>query len=249
MTPVSEEATAISGDAHGRPDGRTPGPLVPPDPAARPADAAADGHDLLRRGEELLAGRHAHQAMTVLERARSLLPDRGAVHETLGRAYYAAYRYADAREAFARAVDLDPASDYGHFGLSLCLLHTGERTLAVGHLRLALAMRPDSETYQRTFDRVAAATATGGATTSGDSGAPGDSGPGGTRGGADSSDDLGEHGDGGLGGGVADLGHPGDPDRPGDSGTDPATPNGQPGRASQPHPSDRPAQPPTTDQP
>jgi tetratricopeptide (TPR) repeat protein len=114
----------------------------------------ADPYELFERGRELLANRHAHQAVTVLERAQALIPDRGSVCEALGRAYYASGRFAAAREQFARAVELDPANDYGHFGLALCLLKTGERNLALGHLRLALAMRPTSDAYRRALDRA-----------------------------------------------------------------------------------------------
>lgn len=117
----------------------------------------ADPYELFERGRELLANRHAHQAATVLERAQALIPDRGSVCEALGRAYYASGRFAAAKEQFARAVDLDPANDYGHFGLALCLLKTGERNLALGHLRLALAMRPASDAYRRALDRAARA--------------------------------------------------------------------------------------------
>jgi tetratricopeptide (TPR) repeat protein len=123
-------------------------------PAGEVSSVEADAYELFERGRALLAGRHAHQAVTVLERAQALVPDRGSVCEALGRAYYASGRFAAAKEQFAKAVDLDPANDYGHFGLALCLLKTGERGLALGHLRLALAMRPESGAYREALDRV-----------------------------------------------------------------------------------------------
>jgi tetratricopeptide (TPR) repeat protein len=121
----------------------------------------ADAYELFERGKSLLAGRHAHQAATVLERAQALAPDRGSVCEALGRAYYASGRFPEARAQFARAVELDPANDYGHFGLALCLLKTGERDLALGHLRLAVVMRPDSEAYRSAMRRAGATTPDG----------------------------------------------------------------------------------------
>jgi len=93
----------------------------------------------------------------VLERVRALVPERGSVCEALGRAYYAAGRPAAAQEQFAKAVEIDPTNDYAHFGLALCLLRAGEGRagesqgevdLAVGHLRLALAMRPEVDDYR-----------------------------------------------------------------------------------------------------
>jgi tetratricopeptide (TPR) repeat protein len=111
-------------------------------------------YELFRRGTELLAADHAHQAATVLERAHRLLPGKGSVSEALGRAYYRCGRPADARTQFAEVVENDPANDYAHFGLALCLARIGERTLAAGHLRLALAMRPGVAAYQEALARV-----------------------------------------------------------------------------------------------
>ena len=116
-----------------------------------------DVYELFRRGSELLAGRHAHQAVIALERARDAAPRHGSVREALARAYYAAGQPAAARAEFAAALELDPANDYAHFGLALCLAREGRRALAVGHLRLALAMRPEVESYQRALARLEAA--------------------------------------------------------------------------------------------
>jgi Flp pilus assembly protein TadD len=115
-----------------------------------------DPYELFRRGTELLAGGHPFQAATVLERAHRLLPGKGSVSEALGRAYYRCGRPADARAQFAEVLELDPANDYAHFGLALCLARVGEPTLAAGHLRLALAMRPGVAAYQEALARVTA---------------------------------------------------------------------------------------------
>jgi tetratricopeptide (TPR) repeat protein len=114
-------------------------------------------YELFRRGTELLASDHAHQAATVLERARQLLPGKGSVSEALGRAYYRCGRPADARAQFAEVLELDPTNDYAHFGLALCLARVGEPTLAAGHLRLALAMRPGVAAYEQALARITAA--------------------------------------------------------------------------------------------
>jgi tetratricopeptide (TPR) repeat protein len=113
-------------------------------------------YELFRRGTELLAADHAHQAATVLERAHRLLPGKGSVSEALGRAYYQCGRPAEARTQFAEVLEIDPTNDYAHFGLALCLARIGERTLAAGHLRLALAMRPGVTAYQEALARVTA---------------------------------------------------------------------------------------------
>jgi Flp pilus assembly protein TadD len=88
------------------------------------------------------------------ERARDAAPGHGSVREALGRAYYGAGRPAAAGEEFAKAIEIDPTNDYAHFGLALCLARGGERTRAIGHLRLAIAMRPGNPAYQRALSRV-----------------------------------------------------------------------------------------------
>jgi len=114
----------------------------------------ADAYELFRAGTELLAGRNPHQAVVVLERARALAPEQASVSEALGRAYYEAGRFGDARVAFAKVLEIDPTNDYAHFGLALCLSRAGEQVLAAGHLRLALAMRPGIPAYEEALARV-----------------------------------------------------------------------------------------------
>src|SRR6266511_3966862 len=71
----------------------------------------------------------------------------------LGRALYLAGRTAQARREFAKAVQIDPVNDYAHFGLALSCARTGERTRAIAHLKLAIAMRPSDE-YRQALARI-----------------------------------------------------------------------------------------------
>jgi Flp pilus assembly protein TadD len=107
-----------------------------------------------RRGSELLAAGHAHQAVISLEQARDAAPRHGSVREALGRAYYGAGRTSAAEAEFAEALEIDPSNDYAHFGLGLCLARGGKRARAVGHLRLAVVMRPEVDSYREALDRV-----------------------------------------------------------------------------------------------
>ncbi|HEY4790495.1 MAG TPA: tetratricopeptide repeat protein [Actinomycetes bacterium] len=109
---------------------------------------------MFRRGSELLAAGHAHQAVISLEQARDAAPGHGSVREALGRAYYGAGRTDAAAAEFTEALEIDPSNDYAHFGLGLCLARGGQRTRALGHLRLAVAMRPEVDTYRQALDRV-----------------------------------------------------------------------------------------------
>jgi Flp pilus assembly protein TadD len=113
-------------------------------------------YDLLMRGRAFLASGHPHQAAVVLGRAKLLEPEKASIREALGRALYMSGRNARARREFAKAVQIDPVNDYAHFGLALACARTGERTRAVAHLKLALAMRPGAAEYQEALDRLAA---------------------------------------------------------------------------------------------
>jgi len=123
-------------------------------PSIRRETIDLDTYELFQRGSELLAAGHAHQAVISLQRARDAAPGHGSVREALGRAYYGAGRTSAAEAEFTEALEIDPSNDYAHFGLGLCLARSGERTLAVGHLRLAVAMRPEVDTYRQALERV-----------------------------------------------------------------------------------------------
>ena len=133
--------------------GRSPAGLVL-DPSIRRETIDADTYELFQRGSQLLAAGHAHQAVISLEQARDAAPGHGSVREALGRAYYGAGRTSAAEAEFAQALEIDPSNDYAHFGLGLCLARSGKRARAVGHLRLAVAMRPEVDSYRQALDRL-----------------------------------------------------------------------------------------------
>lgn len=112
-------------------------------------------YTLVSRATDFLAEGHPHQAVMLLERAKLEEPDKGSIREALGRALYMTGRWARARREFAKAVALDPVNDYAHFGLGLSCARTGERTRAIAHLRLAVAMRPRDE-YREALERLTA---------------------------------------------------------------------------------------------
>jgi Flp pilus assembly protein TadD len=89
-----------------------------------------------------------------LSRAKLVEPDKGSIREALGRALFQTGRMARARREFAKAVQIDPVNDYAHFGLALACERTGQRTRAIAHLKLALAMRPGIEDYRQALARM-----------------------------------------------------------------------------------------------
>jgi Flp pilus assembly protein TadD len=111
-------------------------------------ESTQSAYEAYQEGSRLLDSANAHAAVVVLERARALEPDKGSIRETLGRAYFRTGRFVAAGDEFARAVELDPVNDYALFGLGLCRLRQGDRVGARGHLKLAVAMRPEMDAYR-----------------------------------------------------------------------------------------------------
>jgi Flp pilus assembly protein TadD len=111
-------------------------------------------YDLVERAREFLRTGHPHQAAMLLGRAKLIEPDKGSIRESLGRALYLAGRTARARREFAKAVQIDPVNDYAHFGLALSCARTGQRSRAIAHLKLAIAMRPGVEEYREALARL-----------------------------------------------------------------------------------------------
>jgi Flp pilus assembly protein TadD len=120
----------------------------------RSIDRPSRAYDLLERAKAFLASGHPHQAAMLLSEAKLLEPEKGSIREALGRALYQSGRTARARREFAKAVQIDPVNDYAHFGLALSCARTGERTRAIAHLKIAIAMRPGNPTYERALARI-----------------------------------------------------------------------------------------------
>jgi tetratricopeptide (TPR) repeat protein len=135
------------------------------DPGARSGLGGAGGggpnpdevYDLFRRGSDLLERGDFAAAAIPLERARAYEPDKTSIREALGRAYFRAQRYAEAREEFAAVVERSPVNDYAHFCLGRAFQMTGHRVEARRHLKLAAGLRPDREDYRKYLERVQAA--------------------------------------------------------------------------------------------
>jgi tetratricopeptide (TPR) repeat protein len=119
------------------------------------ADETETAYDLLQRGYALLEGRHHAQAAIVLERADRLEPGRASILEALGRAYYNSGQHERSRATFQQVLDLDPSAHYAHFAMGQSLKKLGRRKEAGTHLRLAVALSPDSALYRDALARLA----------------------------------------------------------------------------------------------
>ena len=115
---------------------------------------AESAYDLLRRGQALLASRHHAQAAIVLERADRLEPSKASILEALGRAYFNSNQPERARATFEQMLEIDPSAHYAHFALGQSLKRLGRRDEAGTHLRLAVALSPETELYRNALARL-----------------------------------------------------------------------------------------------
>lgn len=123
--------------------------------ASEPSNDDAPAYDLLMRAHDQLRRGNPHGAAMLLGRAKLIEPEKASIREALARALYLSGRTDRARREFAKAVQIDPVNDYAHFGLAMSCAKTGQRTRAIAHLKLAIAMRPGVEAYETALERLA----------------------------------------------------------------------------------------------
>ena len=131
--------------------------LMTQDDAERLAELAEreTAYGLFQRARALLRRRHNAQAAVLLERADRLEPRKGSIVEALARAYYNSGQHDRAEAAFRELLDIDPSAHYGHFGLGQSLKQLGRADEARIHLRLAVALAPNSTLYRNALARLA----------------------------------------------------------------------------------------------
>ncbi len=116
--------------------------------------AESEAYTLFRRGVDFLESGHPAQAAMLLARALLLEPGRNSIRETLGRAQFALGHFEQAADLFGAVAEDVPDCDYAHYALARCLKAMGREEEARGHLRLARALHPRSETYRQRLDGV-----------------------------------------------------------------------------------------------
>lgn len=111
-------------------------------------------YDLFQNGTRLLQAGDVHAAIVPLGRARALEPDKSSVREALGRAYFAAQRYADAAREFEAIIAKAPTDDYALFCMGRCLQQLGRHAEARAPLTLAATLRPERADYRLYRERA-----------------------------------------------------------------------------------------------
>ena len=119
-----------------------------------PAEERESAYELFQRGSRMLADRHPGAAAVLLERALALEPGKASILEALGQAHFNQGDHLRAAERFEAIVDADPLAHYAHFGLGLSRARLGDVQAARRHLRMAVFLKPDNESYQRALSRL-----------------------------------------------------------------------------------------------
>ena len=117
-------------------------------------DERESAYELFQRGSRMLADGHFGASAVLLERALVLEPGKASILEALGQAYFNQGSPALAAERFDAIVRADPLAHYAHFGLGLSRARLGDARSARRHLRMAVFLKPENESYQRALARL-----------------------------------------------------------------------------------------------
>ena len=98
-----------------------------------------------QEAEEALARKDAHAALVALEKLARLTPNNPEVYANLGAAYYTRARYAQAAEAFQRALRLNPKLSNAPLMLAMCDAELGRSKQALPVLEAAFRHPPSDE--------------------------------------------------------------------------------------------------------
>ena len=153
LAPAGEPGDGPSGPA-GEEGGATSEPMTSEERAVAELLERETAYGLLQRGQALMRRRHYAQAAVLLERAARLEPRRGSIIEALGRACYNSGQHERAAEVFGELLEVDPSLPYAHFALGQSLKRLGRADQARTHLRLAVALAPDSRLYRNALARL-----------------------------------------------------------------------------------------------
>ncbi len=124
-----------------------------PEPAPAP-DERESAYELFRRGSRMLSQGHFGASAVLLERALVMEPGKASILEALGQAYFNQGELALAADRFGSIVHADPLAHYAHFGLGLSRARLGDARTARRHLRMAVFLKPENESYQRALARL-----------------------------------------------------------------------------------------------
>lgn len=112
-----------------------------------------DAYSLFIRAKESMEKKDFLNASILLEEAKEYEPGKGSIREALGICYYNMGFYGSSRKHFDKAIEIDATNDFAHYGMGLCLIKENKMSRALGYLKIASFMRPDSEVYKKVLKR------------------------------------------------------------------------------------------------
>ncbi len=112
-----------------------------------------DAYDLFTKARDLMKKSDYLNASFLLEMAKGKEPEKGSIREALAISYFNMGLYKSAKKNFRKAIDIDAANDFAHFGMGLCLVKENKTNMAVGHFKIARFMKPNSPIYNRAVKR------------------------------------------------------------------------------------------------
>ena len=110
-------------------------------------------YEFFNKGQKLYRENNFLKAVMLFEKAKKLEPEKGSIREALATAYYNCGFYKSAMKNFKKALEIDSTNDFAHYGIGLCLVKEGKTIMALGHFKLASAMKPDQKNYIDTIKR------------------------------------------------------------------------------------------------
>lgn len=113
-----------------------------------------DAYDLFQKAKRFMENSNFLEAIMLLEKAKGLEAGKGSIREALAISYYNSGLFRPAKMNFIAALDIDAANDFAHYGLGLCLLKEGDINKALGYLKIASSMKPDSRLYQKILKKI-----------------------------------------------------------------------------------------------
>lgn len=114
----------------------------------------SNAYYLFKKGKKLTERGKFLDAIMVLEKAKDFEPKKGSIREVLASAYYNCGFYYSAKKNFMKALEIDAANDFAHYGLGMCLIKEKNLNKAAGHLKMAYAMKPDSKKYKDMLKKI-----------------------------------------------------------------------------------------------
>ncbi len=114
----------------------------------------SDAYSLLQEARALIVAKKWRRAITPLEEACDMEPDKTSIREDLARAYFHTQQYRAAVAEFEAVIEKYPTNDYAHFCLARSLEMLGKLEEASGHYSLACGMNPGNKDYRNYRNRL-----------------------------------------------------------------------------------------------